>query len=303
MQNHWGPRISSDQNSDLTTLVGRLMGTSTTGKQELFDAMFRDNIPANGCIPDGRPILQYALDCECRPLALSLLNQPTVQPLVSSIPLDCFVWSLPVVEKLLELGYPVEKQIEENSAVTAQAIRSTDPKVIGLLVKHGMPVNHFTIGENTFSCLFHAANIADHDNLVALLKAGSDPYARDERGDTFLHKVLSNRASKPDPFVEDEVDGLRKLLKYCVQKKISLDQVNYEGRTAMHVAAKYGYIKSMTALLEYGAAADTKDAKNCTPLALAKKAGRTQVVQALSAHLARERIMNVVKTSGLRPAG
>lgn len=303
MEHQWGPRISKDASDQLNALVTKVIGSRIPRQQELFDELFRDQVAPNGCLPDGEPILKYALRSKCKPFVMSLLNQASVQPMISRFSLAYFVWSSAIVEKLLELGFPVREQTTENSYVTIQAVQSDDPKVIRLLSKYGLHLDRSTVGGAPVLPLCIAASAQNYANVIALLKAGSNPLNFDDEGDTFLHKLLKNRSDRPDPFLDDHADEFRKVVKYCVQKGISLDVVNNDGQTAMHVAAKYGYVNSLVALLEYGATADLKDLKKRTALAIAKKKGHLEVAQALGAHLARERIMDVVKASRPSPAG
>jgi ankyrin repeat protein len=295
-----GAKISDEENNELSRLVVGCMGSRQPNQQALFDELFRTKIAPNARMVDGQPILSYALSCKSRPLTLSLLDQPAIKPMLPFVSLDKFVWSARVLERIMELDYPVREELAGNHQATAEAIRSEDPKVIGLLAKHGMPLEQIMIGGQVFSCLFHAANVSDYGNLLALLRAGSSPHMRDEEGDTFLHRMLKNGATKADPWLDEEnIAKLRKLLRYCVQKKLSLDVANKKGQTPLHVAARYGYLNVALALLEHGADHTIRDNQNRTPLMRAKASGRDAFVQAISAHLARERILEVVRNSGI----
>lgn len=78
-----------------------------------------------------------------------------------------------------------------------------------------------------------------------------------------------------------------------------LEALNTEGRTALHLAAKYGHLKMVEFLLEKGAKPDAQGYDGQTPLHLAAEAGEFQVVAALLAQGASANLQDSVGNSAL----
>jgi ankyrin repeat protein len=55
-------------------------------------------------------------------------------------------------------------------------------------------------------------------------------------------------------------------LRYLLSQKATVDARDSEGRTALHVAARFGWKDAMTALIEYKADVNAKDKMGRTPL-------------------------------------
>ncbi|KAL3698966.1 hypothetical protein R1sor_016988 [Riccia sorocarpa] len=77
----------------------------------------------------------------------------------------------------------------------------------------------------------------------------------------------------------NNVEALRELLK---EKPELVNETDYDGRTALHVAAAYGCLKSARVLLENGANVNAQDRWNSSPLADAKASNHQEVMKLLA---------------------
>ncbi|KAL2614168.1 hypothetical protein R1flu_025860 [Riccia fluitans] len=79
----------------------------------------------------------------------------------------------------------------------------------------------------------------------------------------------------------NDVEALRKLLK---EKPELVNETDYDGRTALHVAAAYGCLQAAKVLLENGAKVNAQDRWNSSPLADAKASNHQEVMKLLIAN-------------------
>lgn len=96
----------------------------------------------------------------------------------------------------------------------------------------------------------------DVDQLQVLLKKDRTLATRKENGDTMLHKAVQNR----------NIAIISLLLDYGAQHN-----PNRSGQTPLHLAATYGLVEIMQALLERGATIDEVDDNGESPLYIAVK--------------------------------
>jgi hypothetical protein len=304
-------KVPAKDCDDLVRLVEKLAKEKTkTGHEQIFGDFFRERkLPANGIMPSGKSFIGYALHYKCEPLALWLLDQPELAPNPSTRGLlESSIWSARVIKKLIDRGYPARGELRTNQNIMPAILMNGDPAAISILGKNGLPLDQFHIVSVSctlpYSTLLYTADHSNNGNVLALLKAGSKPDVCDKVGDTFLHKVLKNRSEKRADWIDTNyIDGFRKLLKHCLAKKIPIDVVNREGESALHVAARRGYINSVMALLESGANPALKNNRGCTPAYLAKVAGFRDIEEALHVSTVHQRIQDLLDERGLgRPA-
>jgi truncated hemoglobin YjbI len=121
--------------------------------------------------------------------------------------------------------------------------------------------------------LLHFASGAGCFEVVAvLLRLDTDPNVQDRGGHTPLYSVANQCASDNGPEV------VRALVRAGAD-------VNAQGgvtrATALHMAARRGYVEIARTLLDCGAAIDARDSKGDTPLQRAIKCRRDRVLQLL----------------------
>jgi truncated hemoglobin YjbI len=124
----------------------------------------------------------------------------------------------------------------------------------------GATLLHFACGAGCF------------DVVALLLRLGTDPNIKDRGGHTPLYRVANECASETGP------ELVRELVRAGAD-------VNADGgvtrATALHMAARRGYVRIASALLDCGAAMNAKDSKGDTPLKRALNCRRDMVAQLL----------------------
>ncbi|KAJ7195672.1 ankyrin repeat-containing domain protein [Mycena pura] len=136
---------------------------------------------------------------------------------------------------LIEHGADLHAVTAGGRSVLELAVISGHFEPVELLLKHG--ANFHTPPQ------LHNAALRGHLDLTHLfLKSGANVEQLNNGGDTALHSALRN--------AEDYFEVVHLLLKYGINPNICSKG---EGSTALHLAAKYGNVKSMHLLLEYGA--------------------------------------------------
>lgn len=160
--------------------------------------------------------------------------------------------------------------------------------LVGLLARmlesKRLPLIHFVIdavegepslAERRFSgrTLLHFASGAGClDVVTSLLRLGTDPNQQDLGGHAPLYCVANQCASETGPQVVRELVQAGADVKACG---------GVTRATALHMAARRGYVGIAGALLDCGAALDGKDSKGDTPLQRAINCRRHAVVQLL----------------------
>jgi truncated hemoglobin YjbI len=121
--------------------------------------------------------------------------------------------------------------------------------------------------------LLHFACGAGCFEVVALLlRLGTDPNIEDRGGHTPLYCVANECASETGP----------ELVRELVRAGAEINACGGVTRaTALHMAARRGYVRIVSALLDCGAAMETKDSKGDTPLMRAINCRRHTVAQLL----------------------
>jgi hemoglobin len=121
--------------------------------------------------------------------------------------------------------------------------------------------------------LLHFACGAGCFEVVALLlRLGTDPNIEDRGGHTPLYSVANECASETGP----------ELVRELVRAGAEINACGGVTRaTALHMAARRGYVRIVSALLDCGAAMETKDSKGDTPLMRAINCRRHTVAQLL----------------------
>jgi len=120
--------------------------------------------------------------------------------------------------------------------------------------------------------LHYASGAGCLEVVAALLRQGTDPGMEDSGGHTPLYRVANECASAAGP----------ELVRALVRAGANVNAAGGVTRaTALHMAARRGYVGIAQALLDCGAAIDTRDSKGDTPLQRAINCRRSAVAQLL----------------------
>jgi hypothetical protein len=86
----------------------------------------------------------------------------------------------------------------------------------------------------------HKKIIENHELMKLLLERGANPNLPDQSGDTPLHRLVSK--VEPKQMYKDEVfdtvDEKIEILNLFMKYRVNVELVNYNGETALHIAAK-----------------------------------------------------------------
>ncbi len=155
-----------------------------------------------------------------------------------------------IVEMLLSRGAdPNEKDISGRTSLHVAA-RKGDPKLIELLLKHGIDVNVCARDLSNSIPLCHAGSRQAAEVLIA---NGADLSWRDESGGTVLHSLVRR--------------GTTDAAEAIIEHGVDINAQNNFGSTALHVTAIHGSKKMAELLVAKGANLNIEDNKGFTPLA------------------------------------
>jgi ankyrin repeat protein len=182
------------------------------------------------------------------------------------------------------------------AAALHQAVIDINEEKVRQLVKDGADVN--AIDKNGKTALHLAAPIGRYSLVAFLVESGADVHAKDNNHKTALvyaieknHiKViiyLSDKANEPSFKTESEnifsavrKDKIEEVESYL--SKSSIDAVNEDGKTALHVACEYGRLKIAAFLLKQGANKKLLDHDGRSALNYAKLSGNKELIKLLT---------------------
>mmetsp|Transcript_2851 Transcript_2851/g.4415 ORF Transcript_2851/g.4415 Transcript_2851/m.4415 type:complete len:206 (+) Transcript_2851:80-697(+) len=134
------------------------------------------------------------------------------------------------------------------------------------------------------------ANVATRDDQRALVKLARQGKLDGDEGlrlklNALIHSGYSLDFSEK-PFYRTAVweaawKNHEPIVKLLVEKKASMSQPDYEGRTPLHECAFYGHMKLVTWLLDQGHPINCTDHFGQTPLFRAAEANRVEVIDYL----------------------
>jgi ankyrin repeat protein len=153
------------------------------------------------------------------------------------------------------------------------------------LILAGKDVNARNV--SGISALSMATKMGLIDIVLLLLEYGADP----NKGVESKNLITEALALEETRFPFDA------LIQYLIEDLQELAE-----RTALHIAAKLGYVDIAALLINYGAFVDIKDSGGCTPLHWAAISGNMEIIQLLIASGATIDIQDLAQSTPLHEA-
>ncbi len=173
------------------------------------------------------------------------------------------------VRTLLAQHVPITTVDAEGSTALHYAVRIDSLEIADLLIDGGANVSAAT--RYNITPLSLACEKGDAPMIERLLKAGADPNATSEEGQTALMTAA----------LAGRVDAVKVLLSHGAKLNVAEP---VRGQTALMWAASEGNAAAVETLIEFGADVKTKSKTGFTPLLFAVRNGHKETVQALLAH-------------------
>ncbi len=118
-----------------------------------------------------------------------------------------------------------------------------------------------------FTPIMHAANIGDYVSFKFLLSMQADITLQTEDGDNLLLLASGSKQSSMPSSSNDKDRAL--IIEALILQGININSKNSIGRTALSYASEYGYIETVTYLLESNSNINDIDRSGNTALSLA----------------------------------
>ena len=215
----------------------------------------------------------------------------------SKIPLlaAAYYGDIATLEKLLAKGTDVNLKDSYGRTALLVATNHAHTSVVAFLLAKGADVN---VSAGGHTPLMYAACLADVESVKALLDKGADVNANDsialvwirprpdreskEESEQVFRLFLDKGVKVPSSAIIAAAGGndLRKMNE-LLKRNGDTKAKNSEGKTALHVAAKYGSPEIAKALLAKGAAINEKNNEGMTPLMIAVEQNRLGMVEVL----------------------
>ncbi|CAG0913914.1 unnamed protein product, partial [Notodromas monacha] len=216
----------------------------------------RNLLPASVALP------YYGLN----PTARAVTSMQATRPLNSNTMSPSLVVDLRVLEAALESDWTTVRKLlpaardmdmadQDGWSVLHFACREGIDDVVRLCLMKGADVDRAK--KNLWTGLHLAARNQKPSTAEVLLRAGANPNARNDRGNTPL------------------------LLNLLVQGGAEVNMCGEDGKTSLHKAAERGYDEAVLFLLRNGADTGIKDAHGNTPIVLAIAAKNQACIQIL----------------------
>jgi len=127
--------------------------------------------------------------------------------------------------------------------------------------------------------LHEAVDRGDLRAAQTLIARGASPDARNEGGQTALHRASTSMRSPKQPYVTKQV--LAEIAEFLIDSGACVDAKDMTGATPLHMAAMHGNLPVVKVLLAHGAAVNSGDANGYTPLYAAVAGGQRETVACL----------------------
>jgi len=147
--------------------------------------------------------------------------------------------------------------------------------VIRLFLEHGGDIDSTSSTDSTM--LHVAVEKASLEVVHLLLDCGANINARDENGQTPLHRAMYN--------IRDDMEDHFFAILLFLDHGADVDALDNSHSTPLSMASYFGSIKATRLLLEYGASTHLQNVAGQTPLEVALMAGHEEVTQLLLEHL------------------
>ncbi|XP_078600101.1 uncharacterized protein LOC144875153 [Branchiostoma floridae x Branchiostoma japonicum] len=202
------------------------------------------------------------------------------------------------LEYLIDIGADPHAKDKQGDTALHWAAYHGHVKVVELLLSKGLDSN--AKGCNGRTAVHRAAERGQAQTLQVLLQAGGSPNMTNEDGETPLHIALLRNPDVTqlllekggDPSIKSEdggtglhlaawtgnVDALRLVLE---TGKVDVDEKDFAGCTALHLASEQGHFEVVEVLIDIGADPHTRDKQGDTALHWAAYHGHVKVVELL----------------------
>ena len=178
------------------------------------------------------------------------------------LPIHCAALggSLPAMRLLIEYGADIREVASDKSTVLHCAVLGGRLNCVEFALEHGIEVDCRNDREST--PLLLAAFFGKSKNILnALILRGADVGAHDIDGDMAIHNVCGGVAHD-ETYPGDAIE----LIELLCEAGAPIDGRRNNGDTALHLAAQYGNIELLSALLENGADLNCENIVGSTPL-------------------------------------
>lgn len=297
--------LSAEASTRLTEMLeGAAHGRPAPSRQDFADLITSGQLPFDGYVSSAlglQNLLQVANAYKNEELALALLgNDQFVGQFTEQIWFWPSIWSIAVLDRVAEIKGSVVDAIATENSLHRWAIDYADEKPLTWFVERGMPIDAIGHGGARFLPLHRFASVPDVARFDLFLRVGADPYVTDDAGRSFLHAAVMGGWSRANKLLDDpsRAEQVRDLLVVCNNHFLDLNRQDDNGHTALHLAAKLGYVNVAVELVQAGADMHAKDHRNKTPFDLAKSSKRHDTVAALAAARARNTILETVRRAG-----
>jgi cytohesin len=192
-----------------------------------------------------------------------------------------------VAELLIAKGADVNAKDDEGNTPLFLAIMSGSTPLAKLLITQGKQANlNFQTKNSAGETILHIAlrrrfigdGIIDDTGVAELLIANCDVNAKDDRGNTPLHIVVSKNQSR--------------LAKLLIAKGAQVNVKNYMGETLLHSAFQSSHKELVAFLIAKGVNINAADDQGNTPLYLAVTRGQREMAKFLIAKGANVNVIN-----------
>lgn len=237
----------------IVVLVGSLSLASPTARPALDEAL-RDALQSRD-LPSALTLIARGADVETH-----ASNGKTVLMMAAA------AGDGAAARVLLQQGADVQAANRNGGTALLYAALQPDPHMVNLLIAHGAAVDHAST--NGWSALTVAAAKGHRRVIRALLDAGADPNRQDIYGWTPLMRAIDT----------DHPSAAHELLRSTA---LSVNTVNDQGQSALHLAAAKGVQELVRALMNRGSDPQQRDHAGVTPSDLAHSTGHGEVIPLL----------------------